>query len=234
MAKLTSRIESPATASTPKREPAVTPTSREHSPLAENEAPAVPTGNTSRLTESYAATFNNTYKPMTQMSLSPNHPFYFLTDSRMDACSKTVTSLKRKTPPTKAPSAKSDRPGPGQRPASEPSSRRRRMTPRQRREHRKLALQLVTQSAVVTNPDQPLDLSTKSSCDRLTSPAKNSCTEAYSSERRSAFLPMARRNSSDPYYYPMAVGMVPYAGVNYPNFPSFLGHQWPVHAGIKK
>ena len=232
LAKVTSRVESPTTPTAP---------SPKQGPSAK-EAPEMGTGIKTRIAASHAttsATCSTTYKPMTQVSVSPNHPFYFLTESRMDSSPRTAKTLKRKTPSTstKTPSPKSS--GLIERAVSEPCLRRRRMTPRQRREHRKLALRLVAQSTAVVNTDQPLDLSMKpAACDRLTPPTANTeSSDVYSSERRrSAFLPMVGRNSTDPCYYPvtMAMGLMPYIGVNYPHFQSLLGHQWPVHGQLKK
>lgn len=235
VAKVTSRVDSPTTP-TPTTAP-----SPKQGPSAK-EAPEVGTGIQTRMAASHAAisaTCSTTYKPMTQVSVSPNHPFYFLTESRMDASPRSAKTLKRKTPSTstKTPSPKSS--GLREHAFSEPCLRRRRMTPRQRREHRKLTLRLLAQSTAVVNPDQPLDLSMKpAACDRLTPPAMNTqSSDVYSSERRrSAFLPMVGRNSTDPCYYPvtMAMGLMPYIGVNYPHFQSLLGHQWPVHGQLKK
>ena len=202
---------------TPKREPASRSTLNEYTPLAANEA----TGNTSRvLTASRptdTATINfaetNSYQQMSQTSLSPSHPFYFLTDGR----ERTEASLKRKSPSAKEPSAKLGRHRP--RPPVDP--RRRRMTPRQRREHRKITLQLMTQSTVVAHPDQPLDLSMKPD---MVTPSANSPSDArlFPTQRRSSLPPMVARNPSDLYYYPLAtaMGMMPYSGVNHPYFNS--------------
>ena len=231
VAKVTSRVESPTTAPSPKLGPSA------------KEAPEVGTGIKIREAASQAATSatcSTTYKPMTQVSVSPNHPFYFLTESRMDASPRSAKTLKRKSPSTSTKLSSPKSSGLSERAVSEPCLRRRRMTPRQRREHRKLTLRLLAQSTAVVNPDQPLDLSMKpAACVRLTPPATNThSSDVYSTSerRRSAFLPIVGRNSNDPCHYPvtMAMGLVPYIGVNYPHFQSLLGHQWPLHGQLKK
>ena len=224
LATITSRVEHqtfPADAAqTPKREPASRSTLGEYTPLAAHEAPIMATGSTSRVLAAsrpidgarinFAQT--NSYQQMSQTSLSPSHPFYFLTDGR----DRTEASLKRKSPSTKEPSAKAGRHRP--RPPVDP--RRRRMTPRQRREHRKLTLQMMGQATVAPHPDQPLDLSMKP--DRLTPPANSpSSAKLYcSAERRASLPPMVARNPSDLSYYPLAIamGLMPYSGVNHPYF----------------